>query len=77
VRCSALYDSLDRDLIEARKLQQTLLRDRLRDYGAATVAMMVRASGHVGGDLVGSFRIDDRRWRSIRSMSRAMASPRR
>ncbi len=56
-----VYDSLERDLIEARKLQQTLLRDRLRDYGAATVAMMVRASGHVGGDLVGSFRIDDRR----------------
>ncbi len=57
----ALYDSLERDLIEARKLQQTLLRDRQRDYGAGAVAMMVRASGHVGGDLVGSFRIDDRR----------------
>lgn len=56
-----VYDSLERDLIEARKLQQTLIRDRLRDYGPAQVAMMVRASGHVGGDLVGSFRIDDRR----------------
>ena len=53
-----LYDSLDRDLIEARKLQQTLMRDRLRDYGAVKVAMMIRASGHVGGDLVGCFRID-------------------
>ncbi|MBE2276616.1 MAG: SpoIIE family protein phosphatase [Rhodobacteraceae bacterium] len=56
-----VYDSIERDLVEARKLQQTLLRDRLRDYGAAKVAMMVRASGHVGGDLVGSFRIDERR----------------
>ena len=32
-----LYDSLDRDLIEARKLQQTLMRDRVRDYGWAQV----------------------------------------
>lgn len=56
-----VYDSLDRDLIEARKLQQTLVRDRLRDFGAAKVAMMVRASGHVGGDLVGCFPLDDNR----------------
>lgn len=57
----ALYDSLDRDLIEARKLQQTLIRDRERDYGWAKVALMLRNSGRVGGDLVGSFRADDRR----------------
>lgn len=56
-----LYDSLDRDLIEARKLQQTLVRDRLRDYGAGRVTLMLRPSGHVGGDLAGSFRIDERR----------------
>ncbi len=54
----ALYDSLDRDLIEARKLQQTLIRDRFRDYGAAKASLMLRNSGRVGGDLVGSFRID-------------------
>ncbi|MGV8949868.1 MAG: PP2C family protein-serine/threonine phosphatase, partial [Cypionkella sp.] len=53
-----LYDSLDRDLIEARKLQQTLVRDRFRDFGAGTAALMLRPSGHVGGDLVGSFVID-------------------
>jgi phosphoserine phosphatase RsbU/P len=57
----ALYDSLDRDLVEARKLQQTLVRDRLRDFGSARVAMLVRASGHVGGDLVGCFRLDEGR----------------
>lgn len=56
-----LYDSLDRDLLEARKLQQTLVRDRFRDFGRATVDMMIRASGHVGGDLVGCFPIDARR----------------
>lgn len=56
-----LYDSLDRDLIEARKLQQTLVRDLHRDYGAAQVALMLRPSGHIGGDLVGSFMINSNR----------------
>ena len=56
-----VYDSLDRDLIEARKLQQTLVRDRLRDFGRAQAALMLHSSGHVGGDLVGSFVIDDNR----------------
>lgn len=53
-----VYDSLDRDLIEARKLQLALVRDRVRDYGRAQVSLMLRPSGHVGGDLVGSFQID-------------------
>ena len=56
-----LYDSLDRDLIEARKLQQTLVRERHRDFGPAAASLMIRSSGHVGGDLVGAFQIDDRR----------------
>ena len=56
-----LYDSLDRDLIEARKLQQTLVRDRVRDYGWAQASLLLRNSGRVGGDLVGSFRVDDER----------------
>ncbi len=56
-----IYDSLDRDLIEARKLQQTLVRDRFRDYGAGQASLMLRPSGHVGGDLVGSFLITPQR----------------
>lgn len=55
-----VYDSLDRDLIEARKLQQTLVRDRYRDYGGGAVSMMLIPSGHVGGDLVGSFLVNGR-----------------
>ncbi|MCA0042124.1 PP2C family protein-serine/threonine phosphatase [Celeribacter litoreus] len=55
---SELYDSLDRDLLEARKLQQSLVRDRFRDFGAAQVALLLRPSGHVGGDLVGFFPIN-------------------
>ena len=61
VELQKLYDSLDRDLIEARKLQQTLIRDRVRDYGWARASLMLRNSGRVGGDLVGSFRVDDQR----------------
>lgn len=56
-----LYDSLDRDLIEARKLQDGLMRDRFRDYGGGTVSLLLKPSGHVGGDLVGSFEIDSHR----------------
>ena len=56
-----LYDSLDRDLMEARKLQQTLVRERQRDFGRAAASLMIRSSGHVGGDLVGAFQIDERR----------------
>ncbi len=52
-----VYDSLDRDLIEARKLQLALVRERHRDYGAGQVSVILRPSGHVGGDLVGSFAI--------------------
>lgn len=56
-----LYDSLDTDLIEAKKLQQSLLRDRLQDYGNGVVSLELRSSGHVGGDLVGQYRISDSR----------------
>ena len=53
-----VYDSLDRDLIEARKLQQSLMMDRQRDFGTCRAAALFRPSGHVGGDLVGSFQIN-------------------
>lgn len=56
-----VYDSLDRDLIEARKLQLTLVRDRHRNFGPASVSLLLRPSGHVGGDLVGYFTINARR----------------
>ncbi len=56
-----LYDSLDRDLIEARKLQQTLVRERHRDFGRGSASILLRPSGHVGGDLVGFFEISPRR----------------
>lgn len=60
-KLQALYDSLDNDLIEAKKLQQSLISERYRDLGPAEVSMLLRSSGHVGGDLVGVFPINDDR----------------
>lgn len=51
----ALYDGLDRDLIEARRLQQTMLRERYRDFGRGAASILFQPSGHVGGDLAGFF----------------------
>lgn len=51
----SLYDSLDNDLIEAKKLQQSLVSERHRDFGTAEVSLMLQSAGHVGGDLVGMF----------------------
>ncbi|GFE64732.1 fused response regulator/phosphatase [Litoreibacter roseus] len=52
-----LYDSLDRDLIEARKLQQSLVRETDVALDEGNIAMILQPSGHVGGDLVGYFQI--------------------
>lgn len=59
-KLQAIYDSLDRDLIEARKLQQALLGDRHVAYAGGAVSVMLIPSGHVGGDLVGSFLVNPR-----------------
>ncbi|MCP5039229.1 MAG: fused response regulator/phosphatase [Rhodobacteraceae bacterium] len=52
-----LYDSLDRDLIDARKMQQSLVREPFRDFGSAEVSLLLKPCGHVGGDLVGFFQV--------------------
>lgn len=52
---STLYEALDRDLVEARKMQMSLVKDKLRDFGQSQVSLLLKPSGHVGGDLVGCF----------------------
>lgn len=59
VELQRVYDSLDKDLQEARDLQQSLIRERYHDFGAGSVSMILRSSGHVGGDLVGYFPINE------------------
>lgn len=50
-----LYDSLETDLQEAKKLQQSLIPDKFKSFEDSNVAFLLRSSGHVGGDLVGFY----------------------
>lgn len=56
-RLQEIHDSLNRDLIEARKLQRAMLGETYRDYGTASVSVLLKPSGHVGGDLAGAFEL--------------------
>ena len=60
-KLQAAHDSLDRDLLEARKLQQSLIPERYHDFGALKLSVHMRPTGHVGGDLVGQFRINEQK----------------
>jgi phosphoserine phosphatase RsbU/P len=57
-KLQAAHDSIDSDLIEAKKLQQSLVRERHRDFGSAQVSLLLRSAGRVGGDLVGYYPIN-------------------
>ncbi|MGI3164223.1 PP2C family protein-serine/threonine phosphatase [Pseudooceanicola sp. 200-1SW] len=57
-RLQAAHDVIDSDLIEARKLQQSLVRDRHRAFGPLEISLLLRPAGRVGGDLVGFYPID-------------------
>lgn len=54
-----VYDSLDSDLIEAKKLQQSLIRERKKSFETGELSLLLRSSGHVGGDLVGFYPAGD------------------
>ncbi len=54
----AAHDSINNDLVEARKLQESLVRERYRDTGRTELSLMLQSSGHIGGDLVGMFHVD-------------------
>lgn len=56
-----LYSALDRDLKQARRLQQSLVRDRRVVFDGAQLSLLLRPSGHVGGDMVGWFPINPSR----------------
>lgn len=49
--------AMERDLMEARKLQQGLVRERSGRFGAFQISLLLRPAGHIGGDLVGFFPI--------------------
>ncbi|CAM3222178.1 Serine phosphatase RsbU, regulator of sigma subunit [Paracoccus aminovorans] len=53
--------AIDRDLREARRLQQGLVRERHGRFGDFDLSLLMRPAGHIGGDLVGFFPINARR----------------
>lgn len=56
-RIEKLYDALNHDLSEARHLQQSLVRDTDIQFPEGKIGLNLTPSGHVGGDLVGYFRV--------------------
>ncbi len=53
--------AIDRDLREAQRLQQGLVRERNGRFGEFDLSLLMRPAGHIGGDLVGFFPINARR----------------
>lgn len=53
------YDSIDRDLMQAKKIQQSLVPEKHRNFGQSSVSLLLKPCGHVGGDLVGMFSPQD------------------
>ena len=53
-----LYDSVQRDLSEARRLQQSLVPETEIEFDEGHATMLLEPCGHVGGDLVGQFQVN-------------------
>lgn len=52
-----LYNAIDRDLDEARRLQMASLQATHCRFDGGRVSLLLEASGHVGGDMVGYFNV--------------------
>lgn len=60
-RLNSLYESIDADLRAAARLQQSLIPGRIGRCGPVRIGTVYHPSGHVGGDLLGFFKISDTR----------------
>ncbi len=56
-----VYDEISKDLVEAAKLQHSLIPVRHKKLETAELSLLFQSSGHVGGDLVGFFSISQNR----------------
>jgi sigma-B regulation protein RsbU (phosphoserine phosphatase) len=54
-RLQEAHDAVDRDLRQARTIQESLIPERSRVFGNSRVSLLLKPCGHVGGDLVGMF----------------------
>lgn len=57
----SVHDLVDKDLQAAKRFQESLVRDRVIPFPKGRVSLLLQSSGHVGGDLVGHYRIDANR----------------
>jgi len=57
----AVHSELNRDLVEAGKLQRSLLPEQDYVFDGGRLCFFLSSCGHVGGDLVGTYKIDERR----------------
>lgn len=56
-RIRQLYEAIETDLDEARRVQTSFLDATYRRFTTADVSLWLKASGHVGGDMVGFFEV--------------------
>ncbi|WP_286193837.1 SpoIIE family protein phosphatase [Tropicibacter sp. R16_0] len=49
------HDAIDKDLMQARKIQESLVPELTREFGSSRVSLLLKPCGHIGGDLVGMF----------------------
>ncbi len=50
-----VHDAIDKDLMQARKIQESLVPELTRTFGKSRVSLLLKPCGHIGGDLVGMF----------------------
>lgn len=56
-----VHEAIDKDLRQARTIQQSLVPKRSAIFGTSRVSLLLEPCGHVGGDLVGMFSPQDGR----------------
>lgn len=49
------HEAIDKDLMQAKKIQESLVPVRSCDYGNSNISLLLKPCGHIGGDLVGMF----------------------
>ncbi len=49
------HDAIDKDLMQARKIQESLVPELTGQFGKSRVSLLLKPCGHIGGDLVGMF----------------------
>ncbi|MGI9368585.1 MAG: response regulator, partial [Ruegeria sp.] len=49
------HDAIDKYLMQARKIQESLVPEQTRAFGSSRVSLLLKPCGYIGGDLAGMF----------------------